>query len=194
MSVERGSADGSEAYDLIVLGDQVVVGWQVVSAAIAVKGERIAGLLDLEEGRQPGVAARTIDARGKVVLPGPIDAHGDTMATGGDLGLTQTGAILGTPLYMAPELGMGSRDPKPAVDIWAFGVMAYELLTGSMPFAEAPVLARLAGRIASPPRTLEIEIDDALKAIIARCLSSDHEDRPTASELVAAFAIATPGS
>ena len=125
---------------------------------------------------------------------GPIDAHGDTMATGGDLGLTQTGAILGTPLYMAPELSMGSRDPKPAVDIWAFGVMAYELLTGSLPFAEAPVLARLAGRIASPPRALEIEIDDTLKTIIARCLAADHEARPTAGDLVAAFASATPGS
>lgn len=75
MTVERGSADRSGTYDLIVLGDQVVVGEQVVSAGIAIKGERIAGLLDLEQGRQPGVAARTIDATGKVVLPGPLDAH-----------------------------------------------------------------------------------------------------------------------
>jgi D-hydantoinase len=62
-------------YDLLVLGDQVVVGEQVVPAGIAIKGERIAALLDLEEARQPGLSAQTIDATGKLILPGPIDAH-----------------------------------------------------------------------------------------------------------------------
>jgi dihydropyrimidinase len=72
----NAAAEGSTPqYDLIVSSDQVVVGERVVAAGIAIQGERIAALLDLEQARQPGLAARTIDASGKVVLPGVIDAH-----------------------------------------------------------------------------------------------------------------------
>jgi dihydropyrimidinase len=71
----RASSDSPPIYDLLVLGDRVVVGEQVMPAGIAIKGERIAALLDLDEARQPGLAAQTIDATGKEVLPGPIDAH-----------------------------------------------------------------------------------------------------------------------
>jgi D-hydantoinase len=73
VNVEPGTSNAE--YDLIVVGDQVVVGERVVAAGIAVKGERIAALLERDEARRPGLAARTIDASGKVVLPGAIDAH-----------------------------------------------------------------------------------------------------------------------
>src|SRR5437763_15766488 len=73
LNVEPGTSNAE--YDLVVVGDQVVVGERVVAAGIAVKGERIAALLEVDQARRPGLAARTIDAGGKVVLPGPIDAH-----------------------------------------------------------------------------------------------------------------------
>src|SRR5437763_3235160 len=73
LNVEPGTSNAE--YDLVVVGDQVVVGERVVAAGIAVKGERIAALLEFDQARRPGLAARTIDAGGKVVLPGPIDAH-----------------------------------------------------------------------------------------------------------------------
>ncbi len=72
MSEERGNGT---AYDLVVIGDQVVNGDRVGPAGIAVRGERIAALLDVDEAQRPGLAAHTIDARGKIVLPGAIDAH-----------------------------------------------------------------------------------------------------------------------
>ena len=72
MSEERGNG---AAYDLVVIGDQVVIGDRVGPAGIAVRGERIAALLDVDEAQRPGLATRTIDARGKIVLPGAIDAH-----------------------------------------------------------------------------------------------------------------------
>jgi dihydropyrimidinase len=75
MSEVSGNRDGAPAYDLIVVGDQVVIGDAVRAAGIAIAGERIAALLDVDDARRPGLAARTIDATGKVVLPGPIDAH-----------------------------------------------------------------------------------------------------------------------
>ncbi len=51
---------------------------------------------------------------------GPVDVEGATQMTMGDP--ARTGAILGTPLYMAPELTAGSREAKPSADLWAFGV------------------------------------------------------------------------
>jgi dihydropyrimidinase len=62
-------------YDLVVISDQVVLGERVVPAGIAITGERIAAILDADHARTPGLASRTIDLTGKVVLPGPIDAH-----------------------------------------------------------------------------------------------------------------------
>jgi dihydropyrimidinase len=75
LGVEPGTLNEDAVYDLLVMGDQVVVGDRVVAAGVAINGERVAALLDLDEARRPGVAARTIDVTGKVVLPGPIDAH-----------------------------------------------------------------------------------------------------------------------
>jgi serine/threonine-protein kinase len=119
---------------------------------------------------------------------GPVDAEGATQMTMGDPALTRTGAILGTPLYMAPELTGGSHDAKSGADLWAFGVIAYEMLTGSHPFAEAPVLARLGGRAVPAPKPLSAKLDDDLRELIERCLSPDPFKRPSAAELARALA------
>src|SRR5689334_2963399 len=62
-------------YDLVVVSDQVILGDRIVPAGIAISGEKIAAILAADQARQPGLAARTIDMTGKVILPGPIDAH-----------------------------------------------------------------------------------------------------------------------
>jgi predicted Ser/Thr protein kinase len=89
-------------------------------------------------------------------------------------GMTQTGAFMGTPIYMAPELVKGARDAQPSADVWSFGVLAHELLTGKLPFAEPPVIAKLEGR------AVRLAIGDSLAQ---RCMSEDPRQRPTASEL-----------
>ncbi|HUJ57176.1 MAG TPA: serine/threonine-protein kinase [Kofleriaceae bacterium] len=96
-------------------------------------------------------------------------------------GLTRSGEIFGTPAYLAPELASGVRDVRPSADVFAFGIIAYELLTGGKPFAEPPVLARLDNRAIVPP-ALE-PLPDAQRELIARCLDLDPARRPSASEL-----------
>lgn len=71
---DRGDS-AAPAYDLVVVSDQVVLGDRVVPAGIAIVGEKIVAVLDADQARRPGLAARTLDLTGKVILPGPIDAH-----------------------------------------------------------------------------------------------------------------------
>ena len=100
--------------------------------------------------------------------------------------LTRIGDVFGTPIYMGPELAAGTNTATPAADIFSFGVLACELLTGTRPFAEPPVEARLNGRALPPPRLAGIP--EGLQPLIARCLDPDPEKRPTADDLVVGFA------
>jgi len=95
--------------------------------------------------------------------------------------LTRAGDIFGTLEYMAPELASGTRDAQPASDIFAFGIIAYEMLTAEPPFREPPVVARMHGRAIAIPTGRPVD------PIVMRCLALDPEARPTANELVTAF-------
>jgi hypothetical protein len=99
--------------------------------------------------------------------------------------LTRTGAILGTPMYMAPELVHGARDASPPADVFSFGVLAYELACGRHPFGEPPAYALLYGT--TPPRFGEsCALPPALSALLDRCLAADAGKRPAAAEIAAA--------
>jgi hypothetical protein len=89
--------------------------------------------------------------------------------------LTRAGDVFGTPAYMAPELAAGVHDIKSASDVFAFGLIAHELVTGRAAFAEPPLVARLHGR--------PIELAPGTDAMIARCLDLDPQKRPSADEL-----------
>jgi serine/threonine-protein kinase len=100
--------------------------------------------------------------------------------------LTEAGVIMGTPLYMAPELEHGARGATPPADLYSLGVMAYELLSRKLPHATAPVLERLAGRV--PPKAPSLgearpDLPAPLIALIDRCLAFSPEARPTAAEV-----------
>jgi eukaryotic-like serine/threonine-protein kinase len=109
-------------------------------------------------------------------------------------GLTLTGARLGTPGYMAPEQLRG-QPADARVDIFAFGVMAYELATGSHPFGGSDPAALLERLLSNdPPLSRPIEPRE-LDAIIRTCLKGNPEGRyASGSELVQALRSLQTGS
>jgi len=95
--------------------------------------------------------------------------------------LTGLGVTLGTPAYMAPEQATADPSIDHRADIYAFGVMAYEMLTGSVPFAGRSMQATLAAHAIETPEPIERRrpaIPHALAALIMRCLDKHPADRP----------------
>ncbi len=106
--------------------------------------------------------------------------------------LTLTGMVLGTPVYMAPELARGAKSAQSAADIFSLGVMAFEMLSGRRPFAEAPALTALRG-LKKPPApppiaTLVAGLSPEVAAWVDRALLSDPDERGSAHDLAAALA------
>ena len=92
--------------------------------------------------------------------------------------LTNPGAIVGTPDYMAPEQFEGGQ-VSPATDIYAFGVVLYQLLTGEHPFAAATPIAAAVQRARrlKPPSSIQPKLPRRWDAIVAKCLEFKAEDR-----------------
>ena len=104
--------------------------------------------------------------------------------------LTRVGTSLGTPDYMAPEQASGGEVDQRA-DLYAFGVMAYEILTGRTPFAGRSLPQLIAAHIAEAPLALaerNADVSVSLADLVMRCLEKDPAHRPqSAAEIVAAL-------
>src|SRR5439155_8375358 len=109
----------------------------------------------------------------------------------GGNGLTNTGMSLGTILYMAPEQAAGDPDIDGRADIYSLGITAYEMLSGTAPFAALGPREMLTARLTLPPpplSTIRKDVPAGLERLIARCLAIDPADRPqTAMALVEAL-------
>ncbi len=103
--------------------------------------------------------------------------------------LTQTGAILGTPSYMAPEQTTGhNKDVGPPVDVYALGAILYECLTGRAPFKSATpleTLQQIQTRDPVPPIRLQPSVPFDLQTICLKCLEKDWRRRYTSAQTLA---------
>lgn len=106
-----------------------------------------------------------------------------------DAGLTQTGVLLGTPDYMAPEqVEPGKHHVGPAVDVYSLGALLYFLLTGRPPFASATVMETLEAvksRDAASPSRINQAIPHDLSIICLHCLEKQPDHRYATAELLA---------
>lgn len=103
---------------------------------------------------------------------------------------TQTGVIFGTVQYMAQELSAGTKNATRASDVFSLGIIAFELLTGKRPFAEAPVQTKLNERIPAPAPPIKHycpTLPPEIAALVDRAMSHDPRERPSAKELAAAL-------
>ncbi len=94
-------------------------------------------------------------------------------------GLTQTGAVLGTPEYMSPEQAKG-EEARAQSDLFALGIISYELLTGKTPYRADTALATMLKRTqerARPPVDLDPAIPRYLSDVVVRCLEIDPQLR-----------------
>ena len=103
-----------------------------------------------------------------------------TFDSEGVKGLTQTGTVLGTPHYMSPEQARGEQNLTPQSDIYAMGVIMYQMLTGEIPFDAANYNALLIKILTEEPTPIEVlnpELPPALVAIVKKAMARDTTER-----------------
>ncbi len=102
--------------------------------------------------------------------------------------LTMHGAVYGTPQYMAPEQAAG-EDVDHRADLYALGLMLYEMLVGHPPFEAETMMALLIKHMTEPPPSLPPTVPQKLAGLVTRSLSKRPQDRPqSADEVLATLA------
>jgi tetratricopeptide (TPR) repeat protein len=141
----------------------------------------------VQHAHEQGILHRDLKPANVLLHPAKIADFGLARRLDGTGHHTRTGAILGTPAYMAPEQAVGRREQGPGVDIWSLGVMLYECLTGRLPFQGSSVLHTLElVRREDPvaPSRIDARIPRDLENIVLRCLEKDPARRyPSAAAL-----------
>jgi eukaryotic-like serine/threonine-protein kinase len=171
----------------------------ILQACEAVAEAHAAGIVHRDLKPENLFLARTVGGGQKIKV---LD-FGVSKAIGGASGemssLTRTRAMLGSPLYMAPEQMRSSRDVDARADVWALGVVLFQLLTQRWPF-EAETMPELCLKVVTEPPiplgSIRPDVPTGIGAVIERCLEKDLRKRfANAAELASALEpFVPPGS
>jgi serine/threonine protein kinase len=170
---ERGALPTPEALPLL---------WDI---AHALDAAHAAGIVHRDLKPSNVFVTRDHDGRSRAKL---LDFGIAKLATPEDEGpTTASGALLGTPHYMSPEQ-CHAREVGPQSDIYAFGVLAYEVLTGSRPFDGSDRLEILMKQVSDAPEppSARAQLPRELDRTLLRLLAKQPEDRPASLEQAAA--------
>ena len=159
LAIARQIAEALEAAH-----EMAIVHRDLKPSNIKVRPDGVVKVLDfgLAKAAEPGGVSTTI-------------SHSPTITTPA---MTQTGMILGTAAYMSPEQALGKRVDRRA-DIWAFGCVLYEMLTGTMAFRGEVVTETLAAVLRAEPdwRLLPPATPRRVEALVRRCLKKGERQR-----------------
>jgi serine/threonine-protein kinase len=164
----------------------------ILQACEAVAEAHAAGIVHRDLKPENLFLTNTVGGAQKVkVLDFGVSKAMDSTSGGAMGSLTRTRAMLGSPLYMAPEQMRSSRDVDARADVWALGVVLFQLLTRRWPF-EADTMPELCLKVVTePPTALTVYRPDAppgLVAVLARCVEKDPSLRyANAAELATAL-------
>jgi eukaryotic-like serine/threonine-protein kinase len=126
------------------------------------------------------------------VLDFGISKVTDSSDSGGGGSMTHTSAVMGSPFYMSPEQMQSSKDVDAQTDIWALGVILYELVTGTPPFGGesfAEIAIKVATTSFAPVRSFRPDAPAGLEGVIFKCLEKDKRGRySNVAELALALA------
>ncbi len=152
----------------------------VLQACVAVADAHVLGIVHRDLKPANLFCVRRSDGQLTIkVLDFGISKMADTsgLAAGS---VTRTSSLMGSPLYMSPEQMRSSKDVDALTDIWALGIILFELMTGQPAFV-AETVTELAIKVASEPtpaiRSLRAEVPPALEAIVSKCLEKDRRRR-----------------
>jgi serine/threonine-protein kinase len=164
----------------------------VIQACVAVAEAHALGIIHRDLKPSNLFCVRRLDGQLSIrVLDFGISKRTDMSGTATAMGMTRTGALMGSPFYMSPEQMRSSKDVDATTDIWALGITLFELIAGRPVFV-AQTVTELAIQVANEPppslRTFRPDAPSGLDAVISRCLEKDRRRRyPNIGELAVAL-------
>lgn len=124
------------------------------------------------------------DAKGTKVIAENADTDKPSLKSPSTTNLTKVGAVLGTPLYMSPEQCRGKKLTRRS-DIYSLAVIAYQMLSGKLPFTGDYVKVMNGHKNQEPPELKAKKVPKRLKGIVMQSLSKDKDDRPESADAFA---------
>ena len=145
--------------------------------------------------QRAGITHRDLKPGNVMLVPDPVSNTGERIklldfgiAKLHDDSLTQTGQMLGTPVYMAPEQFKNAAEVNSQADVYGLGVIAYQILCGRLPFEAEGVYALMAAKAFDSPTPIEKHapsLAPEVRSLVMRMLEREPKQRPTIAEVEA---------